>query len=38
MWFGLAIVLAMCVGLLVWILYATGILSRFKNKKSKQDS
>jgi len=38
MWFGLTIVVVMCVGLLVWILYATGVLSRKKDKKDKQDS
>ena len=38
MWFGLTVVLVMCVGLLVWILYATGVLSRKKNREGKQDS
>jgi type IV secretory pathway TrbL component len=38
MWFGLTIMVVMCVGLIVWILYATGILSKNKNKKGKQDS
>jgi hypothetical protein len=38
MWLGLTIMLVMCVGLLVWILYATGALSRNKNKKGKQNS
>jgi len=38
MWFGLTIMVVMCVGLIVWILYATGTLSKNKNKKGKQDS
>jgi hypothetical protein len=38
MWFGLTIMVVMCVALLVWILYATGVLSRKKDKKDKQDS
>jgi hypothetical protein len=37
-WLGLAIMAAMCVGLIVWILYATGILSKNKNRKGKPDS
>ena len=38
MWFGLTVMIVVTLGLLVWILYATGILSRNKNKKGKQDS
>jgi NADH:ubiquinone oxidoreductase subunit 3 (subunit A) len=38
MWFGLTVMVVVTLGLLVWILYATGILSRNKNKKGKQDS
>jgi NADH:ubiquinone oxidoreductase subunit 3 (subunit A) len=38
MWFGLTVMVVVTLGLLVWILYATGILSRNKNKKDKQDS
>jgi hypothetical protein len=38
MWLGIGIMGVMCVGLIVWILYATGILSKNKNRKGKQDS
>ncbi len=38
MWLGLTIMVVMCVGLLVWVLYATGVLSRNKNKNTEQGS
>ncbi len=38
MWLGLTIMLVMCVGLIVWILYAMGVLSKKKDKKDNQVS
>jgi len=38
MWLGAIIMIVVTLGLIVWILYATGILSKNKNRKGKQDS
>ncbi len=38
MWLGATIMIVVTLGLVVWILYATGILSKNKNRKGKQDS
>jgi hypothetical protein len=38
MWLGLGVMVAMCIGLIGWLLYATGMLSKNKNKEDKQDS
>jgi len=38
MWLGAVIMIVVTLGLIVWILYATGILSKNKNRKGKQDS
>jgi hypothetical protein len=38
MWLGATIMIVMTLGLIVWILYAMGVLSRKKGRKVKQDS
>jgi len=38
MWLGATIMIVMTLGLIVWILYATGVLSRKKKGKGEQDS